>query len=94
MAMRKAAMSLEEAEALAMSALQFLACEPERIGRFLALSGLGPADIRAGAETPDFQQAVLAHLLEDESALLVFATQAGVKPEKIAEAERLLGRGQ
>ena len=34
--------SRETAEALAIAALTFIAEEPERLGRFLALSGIGP----------------------------------------------------
>ena len=30
------------AEALAVAALAFIAAEPERLGRFLAMSGIGP----------------------------------------------------
>ena len=37
------------AEALAVAALAFIAGEPERLGRFLAMSGIGPDSIRAAA---------------------------------------------
>ncbi|HET7523805.1 MAG TPA: DUF3572 family protein [Acidimicrobiales bacterium] len=39
----------EAAEALAIQALNFLATEPQRLSRFLALSGLAPDSIRAAA---------------------------------------------
>ena len=44
----------ETAEALAIAALTFIAEEPERLGRFLALSGIGPESLRAAASEPGF----------------------------------------
>ncbi|GGC57347.1 DUF3572 domain-containing protein [Chelatococcus reniformis] len=78
------------AENLAVSALTFLAQEPDRIGRFLALTGIAPHDIRAAAGEPGFLAAVLQHLLDDESLLLAFAGAAEVRPEAIAQAHGLL----
>ena len=40
------------AEGLAVAALGFIAAEPERLGRFLALSGIGPDSIRTAAREP------------------------------------------
>ncbi len=81
----------DEAETLAFQAMAFLAEEPERLGRFLSLTGLGPDDLRRAMTTPALQVAILGHLLSDESLLLVFAATAGVPPEKVGVAERLLG---
>ncbi len=36
----------EAAEGLAIQALTFIAEDPERLGRFLAVTGIGPAEIR------------------------------------------------
>lgn len=80
----------ERASGLALQGLAFLAADAGRLSRFLALTGCGPADIRAQAKTPDFQASVLEYLLADESLLLVFATEAGVAPEMIAPAHALL----
>ena len=63
----------EAAEALAIQALNFLATEPQRLSRFLALSGLAPESIRAAAAESGFLAGVLAHLGEDEALLLAFA---------------------
>ena len=82
--------SREAAEALAIQALNFLATEPERLGRFLALSGLGPESIRAAAAEPGFLAGVLAHLGEDERMLVAFAAEAGVTPAEVDRARRLL----
>ena len=46
---RRKQLTREEAEALALAALEFLSGEGERIGRFLALSGLDPGTLRKAA---------------------------------------------
>ena len=79
-------------EDLAIQALTFLAADPERLGRFMAMSGLGPETLRAAAGEPGFLVAVLDHLLSDESLLLAFAANADLAPERIAGARaRLAG---
>jgi len=45
------------AEHLAIAALGFIAGEPERLGRFLAITGIGPDSIRAAAREPQFPSA-------------------------------------
>ena len=56
------AASGQAAEQLAIAALGFIAAEPERLGRFLALTGIGPDSIRAAAREPQFLAGVLDHL--------------------------------
>ncbi|WP_376987889.1 DUF3572 domain-containing protein [Bosea sp. R86505] len=84
--------SLDEAEMLALRALGFLAAEPERLEPFLAVTGLGPATLRAAAGEPAFLAAVLEHVGGSDSLLLEFAANLGVAPETVALArERLSG---
>jgi hypothetical protein len=85
-----APLGIEEATTLALVALAFLAEEPERLGRFLALTGLGPAELKAEAGSPATLAAVLEHLLGDESLLFVFAASKGVAPELVAPAHAIL----
>jgi hypothetical protein len=80
----------DEAEAIGIAALQFLAADADRLSRFLALSGLGPETIRAAATQPRFLAGVLAHIAEDESMLHHFAAEASLPPERIGEALTLL----
>jgi hypothetical protein len=75
---------------IALQALTFIASETERLERFLALTGLGPDDVRARAEEPDFLAGVLDHLLADESLLLAFCAEAGLAPEVPARARAKL----
>ncbi len=88
---KRKSMTKEAAEALAIQAFAFLAEEPERLGRFLSLTGLGPQDLRAGLGQPEMLAAVVGYLRGDESLLLVFSAAAGIAPEQMIEAERLLG---
>ena len=78
------------AEMLAIQALQFIAGRPEELGRFLALSGIGPDQIRAAARDPRFLVGVLDFLLGDEPLLLSFAATNGAPAAAIGDARRLL----
>src|SRR5262245_63421658 len=66
------------AEALAIAALGFIAGEPERRGRFLVMTGIGPDSIRAAAREPQFLLGVLDHLAADEPLLLAFAAASAI----------------
>jgi hypothetical protein len=84
----------EDAESVAIRALGFLAGDDSRMERFLALTGIGPGDIRAAAAEPGFLAAVLDHVASDESLLLAFAANAGLSPGSVAAARAALaGRG-
>ncbi len=79
------------AEAVAVEALGFLAGDPERLSRFVELSGLDPSNLRAAAAQPGFLAGVLDHIGSDESLLVMFAANAGMNPEDVASACALLG---
>jgi hypothetical protein len=84
---------LEAAQELAIAALEFIAAEPERLGRFLAMTGIGPDSIREAAREPQFLAGVLEHLGADESLLLDFATSKAIDPgDCIRACEALAGR--
>jgi len=88
--MRRPPVALEEAETIALSGLAMLADAPERMGRFFELSGLDATQIRELATTAAFQTAVLAFIRSDESLLLAFASNLGIDPARVADAEVLL----
>jgi Protein of unknown function (DUF3572) len=75
---------------LAVAALGFLGGDQERLERFLALTGLGPQSLRATAREPSFLLGVLDHVAGDESLLLAFAAEIGVKPEDVGRARDAL----
>ena len=80
------------AETLALQALAWLAGDPDRLEPFLALSGLGPGNLRAAAREPGFLLGVLDHICGNESLLLDLAGNLSLNPESIARArQRLAG---
>jgi hypothetical protein len=91
---RPTAISREAAESLAIQVLAFIASDAERIGPFLATTGIGPEAIRAAARQPDFLAGVLDYLTGDETLLVAFATEAGINPFDIAAARARLAENQ
>lgn len=83
-------LSAEAAEELAISALSYLAGNPDALGRFLSLSGIGPADLRAAARESGFLTGVLEFFLADESLLLSFVEEARIRPTMVAAAHHAL----
>lgn len=81
----------DAADALAITALSFLAADPERLGRFLALTGIGPGELRAAARDEGFLAGVLDHFCGDERLLLDFARANDIEPAEIERARVALG---
>jgi len=79
------------AEAIAIQALSFIAGDGERLGRFLAITGIGPAEIRAAAGEPGFLVGVLEYLAADDRLVTEFAAEASLNPADIAGAHVALG---
>ena len=88
---RRSAITAEVAESLAIQALAFLAGESEQLGRFLAITGIGPEGVRSAAREPQFLAGVLEYVTGDEPLLLAFATQIGIDPADVARACATLG---
>lgn len=78
------------AEKLAIQALSFMAEEPERLGAFLAATGIGPEMIRKAAADPAFLAGVLDHVIADESLLIAVADRADAAPQDIEHAQAVL----
>jgi hypothetical protein len=87
----RGAMTQEAAEGLAIQALSFIAGDGERLGAFLAVTGIGPAEIRAASREPGFLAGVLEYLASDERLAAAFAAHAGCQPADIAKAHVALG---
>ena len=86
-------MSIEAAEAVAVSALGYVAADPVLLQRFLALTGLDPAQIRQAAGQPGFLAGVLQFVLAHEPTLQAFAGSCGHRPEDVGAALRMLPFG-
>ena len=81
----------EVAEIVAIQALSFIAAEPERLGLFLAESGLGPETLRAAASDPQFLAHVLDFVMRDDATVKAFAAASELHPTNIAAARQALG---
>lgn len=90
--LRRASIDREAAETLAIQALAFIAADGGRLGRFLAMTGLDPARIRASAQEPQFLAGILDYLAADDRLALAFARYAAIDPHDIAAACAALGR--
>ena len=71
---------------LAIEALVFLAADEARLERFLAVTGLGPHNLRRAAADPGFLVSVLDYLARDERLLVAFAAERARRPEDVMRA--------
>ena len=81
----------EVAEIVAIQALSFIAADPERLGLFLAESGIGPETLRTAAANPQFLVSVLDFVLRDDATVKAFAEVSELHPTNIAAARDVLG---
>jgi len=84
----------EVAEIVAIQALSFVAADPERLGLFLAESGIGPETLRSAAADPRFLASVLDFILRDDSTVKAFANTTQLHPTNIAAAHQVLNDPQ
>ena len=80
----------EVAEIVAIQALSFIAGEPERLGLFLAESGIGPETLRNAAADPRFLASVLDFVMRDDATVKAFAEVSQLHPTNIAAAHQAL----
>jgi hypothetical protein len=80
--------SAANAAETAAAVLGWLANEPEMLGRFLALSGLQPNQMRHAVNDPGFLAGMIDFLMGHEPTLLAFCEATDTKPETVAAAWR------
>jgi hypothetical protein len=80
----------EVAEIVAVQALGFIAGDPERLGLFLAETGIGPETLRTAAADPKFLGAVLDFVMRDDTTVKAFAEASQLHPTNIAAARQVL----
>jgi hypothetical protein len=81
----------EVAEIVAVQALSFIAGDPERLGLFLAESGIGPETLRTAAADPQFLASVLDFVMRDDATVKAFASASQLHPTNIAAARQVFG---
>jgi hypothetical protein len=81
----------EVAEIVAIQALSFIAADPERLGLFLAETGIGPQNLRAAASDPQFLASVLDFVLRDDATVTAFSKATELHPTNVAAAREVLG---
>jgi hypothetical protein len=81
---------VEGGREIAIEALAWLAADENRLERFLALSGLGPQNLRKAAADPRFLTAILDYLASNEALLIDFARDSRRTPEDVARAHAAL----
>ncbi len=86
----KSSLTKQEAELIGIAGLSYLAADPERLGRFLAVTGLGPENVRAAARDPGFLPALLDYLLANENDLVAFAQEMNIAPARVGAARDVL----
>lgn len=84
----------ETAEMTGIQALGWIAAQPELAGRFLDAAGASPDELRSRAADPEFLGFVLDFLLSDEEALVAFAQDAGIAPDRPLRARAALPGGE
>lgn len=75
---------------IGVAGLSYLAADPERLGRFLAITGLGPENVRSAARDPSFLPSLLDYLLANEADLVAFAEEMNLDPARVQAARNLL----
>ena len=68
-----------------------MAGDPERLGLFLAETGIGPETLRNAASDPSFLISVLDFVLRDDATVKAFASASELHPTNIAAARQVLG---
>jgi hypothetical protein len=86
-------MKRDRAEALAATALGWIAADQDLLGALMATAGLDAADLRRRAGEAEFLGFVLDFVLEDDARVLAVAAEAGLAPESVAAARAALPGG-
>ena len=74
------------AEETSIAVLGWLAGEQDMLGRFLALTGTRPDQLRQAIRDPAFMAGMLDFLMAHEPTLMAFCEATGVKPEAVVQA--------
>jgi hypothetical protein len=83
-------MTPQTAEIIAFKALAFLVNSPDSMARFLDLSGLDAATLRARAEEPEMLSSIIDFLLRDEELVVRFCSEESIPARDVHMAKHIL----
>ena len=86
-------MKSEQAQAVALQALAFLASQDDPFAAFLAQSGIGAGELRARAQEPEVLAAVMDFVLSNDDFVYGLCDMAGLRPEDVLVARAALPGG-
>jgi hypothetical protein len=87
---RRSGMPRDTAELIAIQVLTHISGDPEKMQRFLAVTGIDVDQLRESAAEPEFLAGVLDHVLADEALLMAVAAETGVEPPEFERARAVL----
>ncbi|ARM87929.1 hypothetical protein RHEC894_CH01603 [Rhizobium sp. CIAT894] len=74
--------------ATAIAVLGWLADDPDMFGRFLALTGVAPGQVRSAVNDPGFLAGMMDFLMNHEPTAMAFCAASGISPETVTAAWR------
>ena len=86
----KAGKAREQAEALAIKALGFLAADEELLGDFMGQAGLSPDSLRDAAKSRNFLNFVMDFICSNDTLIVNFASAEHIRPEAVMTARHHL----
>jgi hypothetical protein len=86
----KTSENTQAATDIALKYIIFLASDEERISAFCLNTGMGENDLKSRLTDPAFQAFLLDTLLQNETELVAFAAENGLKPESVMIARSKL----
>lgn len=83
-------LSNDRAETIGLQLLGFIASDMELLGRFLALTGIGPHQLKAQASDPAFLGAVIDFVMNHETTMKTAMEQTQLSAQEIRQARAVL----
>jgi len=87
-------MNYDQAEVIALQALNHMAENHEILVAYLNLSGIMPDALKDSASDPVTLASILDYFLQNEKRLITFCDSINVAPDQLAKARQLLPGAQ
>jgi len=76
----------EQAELIALKAIEFMGHSPDQLERLMVATGLDPGSLAQSLKTRDGLAGLLDYMCQDESLLLAFCETANLQPREPMQA--------